>query len=162
MLDFELPFLSGSNSIRTALAETIEADKSGLLYETSSGELRLARYDDIVKALNSGITILEDLGEASSEPVIHVGTVSSEHYYERRVRAKNKKFGFKGFEHGVARLFSVSERYGEQYISSNSGTRCKRPDKPANILPRDWYHYYPPQTPYTPPPNICNVCGSPI
>lgn len=162
MLDFELPFLSGSNSIRVALAETIEARKSGLLYETNSGELRLTRYADIVNALNSGVAILEDLGEESSESVIHVETVPIV-YCESHVRAENKKFGFKGFQRGgVALLFSVSERYGEQYISSNSGTRCKRPNKPANISARDWYHYYPPQTPYTPPPNTCNVCGSPI
>jgi hypothetical protein len=162
MLDFELPFLSGSNSIRVALAETIEADKSGLLYETSSGELRLARYDNIVKALKSGITLLEDLGEASSEEVIHIETVPYEQCASY-VRAERKRFGFKGFERsGLAQLFSISETFGRPYTASNNGVRCQRPNRPTNVLERDWYHYYPPLTPYTPPPKTCNVCGSPI
>ena len=77
--------------------------------------------------------------------------------------AEKRKFGFKGFEHrGVARLFSVSESFGNPYNASNSGVRCKRPDKPPNILPRDWYHYYPPHSLPLITPNTCNVCGSPV
>jgi hypothetical protein len=162
MLDFELPFLSGSNSIKVALAETIEARKSGVLYETGSGELRLAHYDIMVAALGSGVTLLEELSEEVSDPVVRVEVVAFKGP-EALIRAESKKFGFLEFAaQGVARLLSISEQYGGPFNTAPTGVRCKRAGKPASILPRDWYHYYPPHSLPLVVPHHCNVCGEPV
>lgn len=162
MLDFHLPFLSGSNSIKAALAETIEAGKSGLLYETESGELRIASYAVLIQALQGGVCRLEELEEESFEPVVPIVKVPPEACV-RVISAAQRRFGFKGFvTDGIAQLVSVSELLAGPYNAFTTGTRCKRPDRPAHILPRDWYHYYPPTPLPLVIPNTCNVCGSPV
>ncbi len=159
MLHFELPLVTGKLTIDDALAETIESSTSGLVFERNPGNYRLVHFDKLVEASNEGKTLLD---QVDWEPLITIES-SQSHKSENLVRTAGLKFGFVGTAGPhIARLFSISESFGIPYTIGSSGTRCQRPNKPASVSPRDWFHYYPPNALDVQNPNICRICGAPM
>lgn len=154
MLNFELSMIDAGATVKDAIAETIESGKSGLLVQTNTGSLHLVHYDRLVEAEASGA---ESLAEVQFEPVLEITSVAG-HQIADLVRSAGLVFGFLGMSGAMARLFSLSEGKGGPYASASSGGRCHRPNKPPNVLPRDWYHYYP----TIPSPNVCAYDSSAI
>jgi hypothetical protein len=156
MLRFELPLVRGNVSLDAAFADTIESKTSGLLMESSQGDLRLVHFDRMVNALTSGLNSLE---EVEFDPVLNIEPVPDS-AHESFVLSAGERFGFAGEQDGKALLFSVSESFGLPYTIASSGSRCQRPNRPPNTTPQDWYHYYPPNNRDGSKPNRCRLCGS--
>jgi hypothetical protein len=156
MLRFELPMVAGRISPNDALTEIIDTAKSGVTFQSNVGDLRLVHYDRIVEAISRGVTQLDDV---EFESVVKFDLSLAELNYGGVVSTAGKKFGFVRALSGMADLFSVSESFAVAYNTASSGVRCERPNKPLNMKPRDWYHYYPPNPRNPSNPNVCRVCG---
>jgi len=153
---FQLAMVPGGTSVQDAIAETIDSDKSGLLVQRPQGDLRLVHFKNLVNAAASGLTSLDDV---EAEPVLDVVTIpDAEH--KVAVRSSGRRFGFGGERDGTADLLSISESFALPYTTASTGVRCQRPNKPPTIPPRDWYHYYPPNTRDPVSPNQCRLCGA--
>lgn len=158
MLDFDLPVIRGNISISDAIAEAVDSQSPGLLYEVSPGELRLVHYYGLLQAAQNQISA--PLSSVFSEPVINIETVPYLQI-ESYLTSHNQRFGFKGLQGTtIALLASVSEDYGNPYVG-NPGRRCTRPNKPAHLAPRQWYHY-PPINVKPNDPTHCKQCGYPL
>lgn len=160
MLDFELPLVRGNITISDAIAEAVDSNKSGVLYEVQPGELRLVHYYSLLQAATTQQSSAP-LKSVVFEPVLNVQTVSEPQIYSTLTGAK-LRFGFKrSMAVGMARMFSVSEDYGNPFAVVAPGRRCTRRNKPAHIAPRDWYHYPPANADPNDPQN-CAICGDPL
>ncbi|MFN2407678.1 MAG: hypothetical protein ABR594_16640 [Pyrinomonadaceae bacterium] len=159
MLDFELPLISGNTTISDAIAEAVDANKSGLLYEVAPGQLRLVHYYGLIQAAkDQGSMPLKDV---VFEPVIDIETVPITQIFSHLTN-EHRRFGFKGLQAaGLVRVFSISEDFGYPYAVVAPGRRCTRPNKPSHKSPREWYHY-PPDNIDSGDPNNCKVCGNPL
>jgi len=160
MLDFELPLVRGAVTVAQAIAEIIESNKSGLLYEVRPGELRLIHYYGMVQAASQQQGSIP-LGSVVYESVIDSKTIPHTQLYSF-VNDAGRRFGLKGMSgSGMAQVFSILESYGYPYSVGSPGRRCTRKNKPATTPPRDWYHY-PPENINPNDPNNCRVCGDPL
>jgi hypothetical protein len=153
MLHFDVPMVRGNTSLHNALAEVIDAQRSGLLF-TTKGECHLVHFDRMVDAVSRGVTRLQ---EVESEPVLKIEAISDADR-EGSIRAAGGKFGLMGQVGTTALLLSISEGFGLPYASPSSGVRCDRPNKPPNKRDREWYHYYPPHKRDPSNWHICRFC----
>lgn len=160
MLDFELPLVRGNITIADAIKETIESNRSGVVFEVHPGELRLIHADSLLLSATNEQDSLESLKSVVFEPVMEAETVPDSQLFTF-VSSANRKFGFKGMLEGnIARVFSISETYGQPFAAASPGRRCTRPGKPANKSPQDWYHY-PPINHNPADLNHCLICKPP-
>ena len=169
MLYFELSVVEDDISVKDAIAETIESGKSGLLVRTTNKGLRVVDFDNLVRAHESGLKLVREVdSERVAIVAAHIPDAERgfavrslpDSLIDSEVRSAGLVFGFLGQQGGLARMFSISEGKGGPLASASSGGRCKRPGKPQNILPRHWFHYYPPTNRDSVTPNICKFDGT--
>ena len=152
MQKFKLLMVEDDLSLNDALAETIESGKSGLVVHSYNG-LRLVHFDQLLEAAAAGT---ESLDEVAFEPVIELPDIP-DFEVEGLLQTRGSTFGCLGITSGIALMCALAGDAGS-YTSVSSGGRCQRPNKPPNVLPRNWYHYYSP----IPNPNICTIDHTPI
>jgi hypothetical protein len=126
--------------------------------KTKSGGLRLVHYRDLVGASRNNMAI----NKVDFVPILKVGRKKTVALQFDTVRIAGLKFGYRGATGDTANLLSVRETFAKRYLGLSGGSRCSRPNKPATVPDRDWYHYYPPQRRAAKNPNICKLCGAKI
>jgi hypothetical protein len=158
MQKFDLPIVAANLSVNTALKAAIDARRSGVVLKTKSGGLRLVHYKDLAGASRSNMAI----DKVDFVPILKVGRKKTVALQFDAVKTAGLKFGYRGATGDSANLLSVRETFAKRYISLSGGSRCSRPNKPANVPDRDWYHYYPPERRAAKTPNMCKLCGAKI
>jgi hypothetical protein len=158
MMRFELHMVHDQMNIGDAIEEMIESRKSGLLVQTRARDLRIVDFNRSVLAFESGLKTLQ---EVEFEPVLDMETIqhpNDDVFVLNTLSGAGRAIGFLGGKSGVAQLFSVSETRGDPYAAVSVGVKCDRPGRPPSTPPRNWHHYYPPNTRDLIDPNQCRFC----
>jgi hypothetical protein len=159
MQQFDLPLVTADISAESALMTAIDAKRSGVVLRTTSGDLRLIDFKNLVSATENDTPLAE---------VAHISLLNIEHHQTLRtladtVESSGSKFVYLGTAGDVASVLSMHEPLAGLYLTS-SGARCARPNngRPPGTPDQKWYHYYPPTRRDAQNPNRCRKCRSPI
>lgn len=157
MKSFKIPVVRSTTSIDNAFKVAIDAASSGVLVK-GGGDLRLVHYRDLVGAASKKKQ--NRVGDVKSVSVLRLEPGKGGDKQKQKLEAAGLKFGYLAESGGTARMFSVSEQLADLYLADSGGTRCTRPDKPADTPARRWYHYYPPISRVPRTSKTCRICGA--
>jgi hypothetical protein len=145
MLEFDLPILNADTPIREAFAPMIDQGKSALVCR-GVGEARIVTFASLETSLHAGRVTLADVRTFDAAPIM-VGVDAANSV--PRLRGLSLKYGVIIQGAYLARVVSVSERYGAVYLAAPPGAKCANPYTP---------HYYPPNQLNPAAPATCVLC----
>lgn len=148
MVFFQLPLIDADTTIGDTVTLLREFGVWALIIEVKPDNFCLVDFRDLVTAPDQSqplsaadslpILALKDLPDALSMNRAQFHAAMSERRHEYAVREGGED---------TADVFAVSEELATVFMGDAPGKRCTRPNKPAAMSSRQWYHYYPPMTP---------------
>jgi hypothetical protein len=155
---FVLPVLPSGTSINDAFPDMIERGRSGLVIAYDVDDFRLVHFDQMKDAQSRGLVLL---GHLAGQRLRRLEGHSDTEHRQAIVRL-GETIALVYEVGGSAELFSAGEQFADPYMAPSKGVRCQRPNRPPTVVPRLWYHYYPPNpvNPLDPHTCIFTGCGA--
>ena len=157
MLTFKLSVAPADSDLNSAFAQLFKDKHSALVVEGAEGDYRLIKFDHLTEALAHGASKLDQVQGQRLDKL----EGSARANYDPALTEVGATVGLIKVARATARLYSVTEFVGTPFVTPSAVARCDRPKRPADLPPKDWYHYYPPNTGAPPRPYRCVVKGCP-
>ena len=159
MVFFDLPLVDPRTRITDAAAFLNEVGVWALIIQIQPDNFRLIDFRDLVAATDPSLP----LSAADHEPVLafkdipDLGSMNAERF-RAAMGERQHQFVVRDGSDDTADVVAISKHLADIYLGDTPGKRCTRPNKPAGMPSRQWYHYYPPMTPS--PAETCSEDGS--